>query len=66
MNQMLHSQPDDRHYSYRCISNPMGKRWSNGQAALVVLFAWIYASPPALLPYFEIWGRFVPGNLNQT
>jgi len=45
---------------YRCISNPMGKRWSNGQAALVVLFAWIYASPPALLPYFEIWGRFVP------
>jgi len=45
---------------YRCITDPMGKRWSNGQAALVVLLSWMYASPPALLPYFEVWGRYVP------
>jgi len=45
---------------YRCIAHPMGKRWSNGQAGLVVFLSWMYASPPALLPYFEVWGRFVP------
>jgi r-opsin len=45
---------------YRCITDPMGKRWSNSQASMVVLACWIYASPPALLPYLEIWGRYVP------
>ena len=41
----------------------MGKRWSNTQASMIVLGTWIYASPAALLPYFEIWSRYVPGNL---
>jgi len=45
---------------YRCITDPMGKRWTTGQASLIVLGTWIYASPPALLPFFEIWGRYVP------
>ena len=40
----------------------MGKRWSNTQASMVVLATWLYASPAALLPYFEVWGRYVPGN----
>jgi len=45
---------------YRCITDPMGKRWSNTQASMVVLATWLYASPAALLPYFEVWGRYVP------
>ena len=49
-------------YLFRCITDPMGKRWSNTQASMVVLATWLYASPAALLPYFEVWGRYVPGN----
>jgi len=46
---------------YRCISDPLGKRLTPTQASLIVLGTWIYASPVALIPYFEVWGRFVPG-----
>lgn len=49
---------------YRCISDPLGKRLTQTQASLIVLGTWIYASPVALIPYFEIWGRFVPGLIN--
>lgn len=46
---------------YRCISDPLGKRLTRTQASLIVLGCWVYASPPALIPYFEVWSRFVPG-----
>jgi r-opsin len=45
---------------YRCVSDPMGKRWTTGQASLICLAIWVYASPIALLPFFEILNRFVP------
>ena len=51
---------------YRCISDPMGKRLSQKQASLIVLGGWLYASPVALVPYFELWSRFVPGNLRDN
>ncbi|KZS12137.1 UV wavelength opsin [Daphnia magna] len=45
---------------YRCISDPMGKRWSKSQASLIVLGCWVYASPVSLLPFTELVNRFVP------
>jgi r-opsin len=45
---------------YRCVSDPMGKRWSLSQASMAVLGCWLYAAPCALLPFFEVVNRFVP------
>jgi r-opsin len=45
---------------YRCVSDPMGKRWTQGQASMIVLGCWLYATPCSLLPYFEVVNRFVP------
>ncbi|CAG9793897.1 unnamed protein product [Diatraea saccharalis] len=48
----------DRHST---ITRPLDGRLSKGKALLMIAFVWIYATPWALLPLFEVWGRFVPG-----
>lgn len=40
----------------------MGGRLSMAKAIVLVLLIWCYTTPWALLPYFQVWGRFVPGN----
>ncbi|CAB3251671.1 unnamed protein product [Arctia plantaginis] len=47
----------DRHST---ITRPLDGRLSRGKVLLMIAFVWIYSTPWALLPLFNIWGRFVP------
>ncbi|KAL4707713.1 hypothetical protein ACJJTC_014894 [Scirpophaga incertulas] len=47
----------DRHST---ITRPLDGRLSRGKALLMITVIWIYATPWALLPLFQIWGRYVP------
>lgn len=45
---------------YRAIANPMDGKLSKKTVLCIILFIWLYATPWALMPFFEVWGRFVP------
>jgi len=45
---------------YRAIANPLDGKLSKNTVLAMIFFIWLYATPWALLPFFEIWGRFVP------
>nr|ART29954.1 opsin [Heliconius eleuchia primularis] len=47
----------DRHST---ITRPLDGRLSRGKALLMIACVWIYATPWALMPLFNVWGRFVP------
>ena len=46
---------------YNVITRPMEGKMSTIKAVLMVLFIWLYCVPWTVLPYLEVWGRFVPG-----
>ncbi|KAI5645383.1 7 transmembrane receptor (rhodopsin family) domain-containing protein [Phthorimaea operculella] len=47
----------DRHST---ITRPLDGRLSQGKVLLMITFIWIYCTPWALMPLFEVWGRYVP------
>lgn len=47
---------------FTTITRPFDGKITRTKALVMVLFVYIYALPWTLLPLFEIWGRFVPGN----
>ncbi|XP_055910017.1 opsin Rh3 isoform X1 [Eupeodes corollae] len=47
----------DRH---SVITRPMAGKLSFTKALCFVAFIWIYSTPWALMPFFKVWGRFVP------
>ncbi|KAF5306954.1 hypothetical protein FQA39_LY00184 [Lamprigera yunnana] len=47
----------DRHAT---ISNPLEGRLTRTKALVIIFFIWAYTFPWAVLPMFEVWGRFVP------
>lgn len=49
----------------RTIAKPFEAKMAKSKALLVLVGIWVYASPFALLPYFEIWSRFVPGETEK-
>ncbi|KAK8741698.1 hypothetical protein OTU49_002348 [Cherax quadricarinatus] len=51
---------------YKTIARPFEARMSKTVALLMVLCIWAYASPWALLPLFNVWGRFVPEGFLTT
>nr|ANN11835.1 ultraviolet wavelength sensitive opsin 2 [Chrysochroa saundersii tonkinensis]APY20580.1 ultraviolet sensitive opsin 2 [Chrysochroa saundersii tonkinensis] len=51
---------------YHTITNPLEGKLTRTKALVMILFVWTYTTPWAILPLFEIWGRFVPeGFLTQ-
>lgn len=52
----------NKNLRFKIITNPMGGRLSMGKAIFFVILIWCYTTPWALLPYFQVWGRFVPGD----
>jgi len=51
---------------YRAIANPLDGKLSKNTVLAMIFFIWLYATPWALLPFFEIWGRFVPGGYRSA
>ncbi|KAG5888363.1 hypothetical protein JTB14_033500 [Gonioctena quinquepunctata] len=45
---------------YTTITKPFDGKLSKTKALLMIVFVWLYATPWALLPMFEIWGKFMP------
>ncbi|XP_065345505.1 opsin, ultraviolet-sensitive-like isoform X2 [Cloeon dipterum] len=45
---------------YKCISSPLDGKVGKKKAITLALLTWTWATPWALLPLFQIWGRFVP------
>nr|ANN11843.1 ultraviolet wavelength sensitive opsin 2 [Steraspis amplipennis]APY20666.1 ultraviolet sensitive opsin 2 [Steraspis amplipennis] len=51
---------------YHTIANPLEGKLTRTKALVMVLFVWMYTIPWAVMPLFEIWGRFAPeGFLTQ-
>lgn len=48
--------------SYHVIANPLERKMTMPKAIFMCLLVWCYTIPWALFPYFQIWGRFAPGN----
>lgn len=46
---------------YNVIARPLEGKLSHTKAFLMVMLIWLYATPWAVLPLVEFWGRFVPG-----
>lgn len=46
---------------YTTITRPFDGKITRTKAALMLLFVWLYTFPWGMLPFFEIWGKFVPG-----
>lgn len=45
---------------YKTIAKPLGGRLSMKKALLIILIIWGYVMPWAILPTYEVWGRYVP------
>jgi len=45
---------------YRCITNPLDGRLSGGQVTFILMFLYAWITPWVLMPFFEVWNRFVP------
>nr|BAG80984.1 opsin [Branchinella kugenumaensis] len=51
---------------YRTIAHPFDGKLSRGQAITLCMLCWLYATPFSLMPFFGIWGRFVPEGFLTT
>ncbi|XP_072947405.1 opsin-3 [Epargyreus clarus] len=51
---------------YKTISSPLDGRITHVQASLLILFTWIWALPFNVMPFFRIWGRYVPEGFLTT
>ncbi|XP_050698817.1 opsin, ultraviolet-sensitive-like [Eriocheir sinensis] len=45
---------------YKTIAKPFEAKFSRGTAIAIVVVTWLYALPWTIMPYLEVWGRFVP------
>ncbi|CAH1180436.1 unnamed protein product [Phaedon cochleariae] len=45
---------------YMIITRPFEGKMSRTKAIIMILFVWTYATPWAVLPMLEIWGKFMP------
>ena len=45
---------------YKTIANPLTGKFSHSKVLFMVYMIWMYATPWALLPAFQVFGRFVP------
>ncbi|KAK2721306.1 opsin-3-like [Artemia franciscana] len=45
---------------YRTIARPFDGKLNRTQALGLCVLCWLYATPFSLMPFFNIWGRFVP------
>lgn len=50
---------------YHVIANPLERKMTMPKAIFMVLLVWFYTIPWALFPYFQVWGRFVPGKFRE-
>lgn len=48
---------------YTTITRPFDGKITRTKAAMMILFVWVYTLPWALLPMFEVWGRYMPGKV---
>lgn len=51
---------------YKTISSPLDGRLNRVQASILIVFAWLWALPFTILPFFKVWGRFVPEGFLTT
>ncbi|XP_066982462.1 opsin, ultraviolet-sensitive-like [Macrobrachium rosenbergii] len=51
---------------YKTIAKPFEAKMSSGQAFLIVLGTWAYATPWCISPLLGIWGRYVPEGFLTT
>lgn len=47
---------------FSTITRPFDGKITRTKALIMTFFVWIYTIPWALLPLFEIWGKFAAGN----
>nr|QWV42614.1 ultraviolet sensitive opsin [Nitops pallipennis] len=45
---------------YTTITRPFDGKVTKVKALVMIILVWAYTLPWALLPFFEVWGRFVP------
>lgn len=45
---------------YKTIAKPLGGRLSMKKAFLILILIWGYVLPWSVVPYYEVWSRFVP------
>lgn len=45
---------------YKTIAKPMGGRLSMKKAFVILIVIWGYVLPWSIVPYLELWSRFVP------
>ncbi|XP_023018922.2 opsin, ultraviolet-sensitive [Leptinotarsa decemlineata] len=45
---------------FNTITRPFDGKISRPKALVMIIFVWMYTTPWAVLPMFEIWGRFMP------
>lgn len=46
---------------YTAITHPFDGKLTRPKALLMIVGIWLYTIPWAVLPFMEVWGRFVPG-----
>ncbi|KAK2721307.1 opsin, ultraviolet-sensitive-like [Artemia franciscana] len=51
---------------YRTIARPFDGKLNRTQALGLCVLCWLYATPFSLMPFFNIWGRFVPEGFLTT
>lgn len=51
---------------FTTITRPFDGKITRTKAALMIVFVWLYTLPWALLPMFEIWGRYMPGKTTHN
>ncbi|XP_037821626.1 opsin Rh5 [Lucilia sericata] len=45
---------------YRTISNPIDGRLNYPQITVLIILTWLWTIPFSALPFFHIWGHFIP------
>nr|BAM95291.1 B-sensitive opsin [Leptidea amurensis] len=51
---------------YKTISCPIDGRINKVQALIMITFTWFWTVPFTVMPYFQIWGKFVPEGFLTT
>nr|ANN11809.1 ultraviolet wavelength sensitive opsin 1 [Acmaeodera diffusa]ANN11813.1 ultraviolet wavelength sensitive opsin 1 [Acmaeodera diffusa]APY20543.1 ultraviolet sensitive opsin 1 [Acmaeodera diffusa] len=51
---------------YTTITNPLEGRMSKIKAIIMIIFVWLYTLPWIILPFTEVWNRFVPEGFLTT
>nr|QWV42618.1 ultraviolet sensitive opsin 1 [Tychius meliloti] len=51
---------------YTTITSPFDGKLTRTKALLIVILIWIYTVPWTVMPFLEVWGRFVPEGFLTT